>query len=124
MISKSTTAPLFIYGSRHGSIYNLTPTNLPKVIPAIQICYGDFHDYMETLKNLPEDMSFKKFLAYPEKIVTYLTPYDFSKPDCMSGCHYDNKVKIKCNKGYTEVTALMYDALVDLIKPDFYVGLT
>jgi|JI10StandDraft_1071094.scaffolds.fasta_scaffold4745125_1 hypothetical protein len=42
----------------------------------------------------------------------------------MSGCHYDTKVKIKCNKGYTEVTASMYDTLVDLIKPDYYVGLT
>lgn len=101
MIQKSTTAPMFIYGTRHGSFYNLTPTNLPKFIPAVQLCYGDFHDHTETIKNLPEGMSFKKFLSLPENVLTYFTPYDFSKPDCMSGCHQDTKVKIKCNKGYT-----------------------
>lgn len=53
MIPKSTTAPLFIYGTRHGSLYNLTPTNQPKIIPAIQLCYGDFYDYVETIKSLP-----------------------------------------------------------------------
>lgn len=101
MIQKSTTAPMFIYGTRHGSFYNLTPTNLPKFIPAVQLCYGDFHDHTETIKNLPEGMSFKKFLSLPENVLTYFTPYDFSKSDCMSGCHQDTKVKIKCNKGYT-----------------------
>lgn len=53
-----------------------------------------------------------------------MTPYDFYKEDCMSGSQHDTKVKIKCNKGYTEVTAQMYDQLVDVIKPDYFVGLT
>lgn len=69
-------------------------------------------------------MSFKKFLAYPESTITYLAPYDISKPDCMSGCHHDTKVKIKCNKGYTEVTAQMYDQMIELLKPDYFIGLT
>lgn len=115
---------MFIYGTRHGTLYNLTPTNLPKIVPAIQLCYGDFHDYAHTIKSLPEGMSFKKFIGFPENTVTYLTPYDFSKADCMSGCHHDARVKIKCNKGYTEVTAQMYDGMVDLLRPDFFVGLT
>jgi hypothetical protein len=51
MIPKST--PLFIYGSRHGTLYNLTPTNMPKNIPAVQLSYGDFHDHIETIANLP-----------------------------------------------------------------------
>jgi hypothetical protein len=45
MIPKSTTVPLFIYGTRHGTIYNLTPTNMPKNISAIQLSFGDFYDY-------------------------------------------------------------------------------
>ena len=52
-ISTVTASPLFIYGSRHGTLFNLTPTNLPKLIPAISLCYGDFHDHIDTLKNLP-----------------------------------------------------------------------
>lgn len=42
----------------------------------------------------------------------------------MTGCQNNSKVKIKCNKGYTEVTAAMYDKLVSIIKPDMYVTLT
>lgn len=63
-------------------------------------------------------------MSYPQETLTYLAPYDFSKPDCMTGCHYNNKVKIRCNKGYTEITAPLYDRMVELIKPDYFVGLT
>jgi hypothetical protein len=64
MLNKSTISPLFIYGTRHGTLYNLTPTNQPKHIPAIQLSYGDFHDYIETIKNLPSNLSFKKYLGF------------------------------------------------------------
>jgi len=37
-----TTKPILIFGTRHGSIYNLTPTNQPK-IQAIQLSVGDFY---------------------------------------------------------------------------------
>lgn len=63
MIQKST--PLLIYATRHGTIYNLTPTNQPKSINAVQLCYGDLHDYKEIFRNLPEGTSFKKFLSFP-----------------------------------------------------------
>lgn len=46
-------------------------------------------------------MTFKKFINFPEDTLTYLSPYDFSKEDCMTGCQNNSKVKIKCNKGYT-----------------------
>lgn len=69
-------------------------------------------------------MTFKKFINFPENTLTYLSPYDFSKEDCMTGCQNNSKVKIKCNKGYTQVTAQMYDKLVSIIKPDMYVTLT
>ena len=65
MIQKSTTSPLLIFGTRHGTIYNLTPKNLPALLPAVQICYGDIHDSSYTLSQLPEGMSFKKFLGFP-----------------------------------------------------------
>lgn len=79
MIAKSASTPLFIYGTRHGTLYNLTPTNMPKNIPAIQLSYGDFHDHIETLQNLPEGMTLKKFLLFPENTLTYMTPYNFAK---------------------------------------------
>lgn len=69
-------------------------------------------------------MSFKKFINYPSTTLTYLTPYDFSKPDCMTGSQHNDKVKIKTNKGYHQVTADQYDKLIDIIKPDYFVGLT
>ena len=69
-------------------------------------------------------MSVKKFLGFPEEALTYLTPYDHSKSDCLTGCQNNSKVKIKCNKGYTEITAEVYDTMIDAIKPDIVVGLT
>ena len=45
MIPK-TTKPLLIYGTRHSTIYNLTPYNQPQHIAAIQLSYGDLHDYI------------------------------------------------------------------------------
>ena len=52
MINKAKS-PLLIFASRHGTIYNITPSNLPSNIPALQLCYGDFHDHITTLNNLP-----------------------------------------------------------------------
>lgn len=69
-------------------------------------------------------MSFKKFLGYSNNILTYLTPYDFSKSNCMTGCQHNDKVKIKTNKGYHQVTAELYDQMIEAIKPDYFVGLT
>jgi hypothetical protein len=43
---------LLIFGTRHGSIYNLTPTNVPD-IKAIQLSYGDFFDKKDVFKSLP-----------------------------------------------------------------------
>jgi hypothetical protein len=57
-------------------------------------------------------MPFKKFINYPNTTLTYLTPYDFSKPDCMTGSQHNDKVKIKTNKGYHQVTADQYDKLI------------
>jgi hypothetical protein len=42
----------------------------------------------------------------------------------MSGCHYNTKVKIRSNRGYTEITAPLYDRMVKVMKPDYFVGLT
>lgn len=42
----------------------------------------------------------------------------------MTGCQNNSKVKIKSSKGYTEITADLYDKMIDLIKPDIFVGLT
>lgn len=43
MIGTKTTKPLLIFGTRHGSLYNLTPSNQPKV-SAISLSFGDFYD--------------------------------------------------------------------------------
>lgn len=121
---QETTKPLLIYGTRHGTLYNLTPCNQPEHIPAIQLSYGDLHDYVDTLQALPEHISVKKFLNFPENTQIYLAPYDFSKSDCMTGCQNNSQVKIKCSKGYTAIGAPEYDKMVELLKPDYFVGLT
>ena len=69
-------------------------------------------------------MTIKKFLNYPENTLLYLTPYDFSKADCITGSQNNSIVKIKCNKGYTAIDAPLYDQMVEAIKPDIFVGLT
>lgn len=79
MLKTAQSKPLLIFGTRHGCIYNLTPTNLPD-LPGVQLSFGDFFDNKETLRNLPEGISFKKFLGFKENIITYLSPYDFYKP--------------------------------------------
>ncbi len=43
MLKGTPSKPLLIFGSRHGSIYNLTPANLPE-LSAIQLSFGDFYD--------------------------------------------------------------------------------
>jgi hypothetical protein len=72
------TKPILIFGTRHGSVYNLTPSNLPS-IQAVQLSVGDFYESKKTIRNLPEGISFKKFLGFSEDMLTYLTPYDFYK---------------------------------------------
>ena len=57
-------------------------------------------------------------------MMMYMTPYDHSKADCMTGCQNNSKVKIKCNKGYTEINAQGYDKMAKLLNPDIVVGLT
>lgn len=78
MLNTVHTKPLLIFGSRHGSIHNLTPTNLPD-LPAVQLSFGDFFDNRDVIRSLPEGMSFKKFLGLKESVLTYLSPYDFYK---------------------------------------------
>jgi hypothetical protein len=63
MLSPTQAKPLLIFGTRHGSIYNLTPANLP-VLQAIQLSFGDFFDNKEIIKSFPEEMTLKKFLGY------------------------------------------------------------
>lgn len=119
----NTTKPLLVFGTRHGTVFNLTPTHLPQ-ISGIQLSVGDFYDHKDALQNLPEGMSFKKFLGFPENIATYLTPYDFYKPECMTGCDNSKIVKIKCSKGYTAFTAAEYDEVAKIVKPEYLVTLT
>ena len=115
--------PLLVFGTRHGMIFNITPSHLPD-LPAVQLSVGDFYDSKETLKVLPEDMSFKRYLGFKDSVKTYLSPYDFYKKEGMTGCEREKVVKIKCNRGYTEFTAEAYDEIAGLIKPDYLVTLT
>jgi hypothetical protein len=117
------TKPLLVFGTRHGTVFNLTPNHLPH-LPGIQLSVGDFWDHKEALKELPEGMNFKKFLGFKDNIVTYLTPYDFYKKECMTGCDNSNIVKIKCSKGYTSFTAAEYDEVAEILKPEYLVTLT
>lgn len=54
-------------------------------------------------------MTLKKFLGFSEKVLTYLTPYDFYKKECITGCHNNKFVKIKCDSGYCPISAQDYD---------------
>ena len=120
---ESKIKPLLVFGTRHGTIFNLTPTNLPN-LPAIQLSVGDFYDHREVLRSLPEGMTLKDFLGYKNNIATYLTPYDFYKKECMKGCENSKIVKIKCNNGYTEFNAHLYDEIANIIKPEYLVTMT
>jgi len=82
---ESKIKPLLIFGTRHGTIFNLTPSNLPD-LPGIHLSVGDFYDHREVIKSLPEGMTLKSFLGYKTSTVTYLAPYDFYKKECMTGC--------------------------------------
>jgi hypothetical protein len=57
--------PLLVFGTRHGTIFNLTPNHLPQ-LPGIQLSVGDFYDHKDALQHLPEGMTFKKFLGFKD----------------------------------------------------------
>ena len=44
--------PLLVFGTRHGTIFNITPSHLAE-IAAVQLSVGDFYDSKETLNALP-----------------------------------------------------------------------
>ena len=50
-------------------------------------------------------MTFKKFLGFPSSLKTYLSPFDFYKPEPISGSQNNKFVKIKCLNGYMSVNA-------------------
>lgn len=56
--------PIFVFGTRHGTIYNLTPSNLP-AISGIQLSVGDLYENKETIKELPAELPLAKFLGFP-----------------------------------------------------------
>jgi hypothetical protein len=115
--------PTLIFSTRTGTPYNLTPSNQPD-IHALHLVAGDFLHLKKILQQLPPDLPFKKFIGCKSpNIKTYLTPYDFSKPKSMNGCHGD-KVKVMGNQGYKEMSSFDYYELVELIKPDYWVGMT
>jgi hypothetical protein len=74
-----------VFGTRHGTIFNITPSHLP-AISGVQLSVGDFYDFKETLKVLPEGMDVKKYLGYDQSVATYLSPYDFYKKEVYTGC--------------------------------------
>lgn len=41
--------PLLVFGTRHGTIFNLTPSHLPN-LPGLQLSVGDFYDHKDILK--------------------------------------------------------------------------
>lgn len=114
--------PLLVFSTRTGTPYNLTPANQPKM-KAIQLSAGDFMHMKPVLKALPQHLSFKKFIGCTEDVLTYLTPYDYNVQHGMNGCKGE-KIKIMCRNGYQEVSWYEYYELVELIRPDFWVGLT
>ena len=105
-IPPTTIKPILLFSSRTGTLYNLTPSNYPKIqgYTGIHLSAGDFMHLKSTLAKIPHsNLTFKKFLGYKddENILTYLAPYDYYKESCMNGCQ-GNKVKIMGNKGYQE----------------------
>lgn len=46
--SKPKVKPLFVFGTRHGTIYNITPSHLAP-LPAIQLSVADLYENKETL---------------------------------------------------------------------------
>ncbi len=46
--SKLKVKPLFVFGTRHGTIYNITPSHLAP-LPAIQLSVADLYENKETL---------------------------------------------------------------------------
>jgi len=114
---------LFIYGTRHGTIYNITANHLPQ-IEAIQLSVGDFHDHRHTIKSLPNNISFRKYLGFPEEITTYLSSYDLHKKQCILSGDNSQITKIRCSNGFTPFSASDYDEMAELIKPNYLVTLT
>ena len=115
--------PTLLLTSRMGALYNLTPSNQHN-IEAVQLSVGDFMHMKDVLSQLPQHLSFKKFLGYSEDVLTCLTPHDHYKEKCMQGCGEEDQIEVFSNKGYIKLSSKEYLDYVYLMKPDLWMGFT
>lgn len=121
LISKQQ--PTLLLTTRMGTLYNLTPSNQTNV-QAVQLSVGDFLHLRDVISQLPQGMTFKKYLAYKNSVLLYLSPHDYYKQKCMIGCFQQDQIKVFSNKGYIKFSDKEYYQFVALTKPDIWVGFT
>ncbi|CAK65850.1 unnamed protein product (macronuclear) [Paramecium tetraurelia] len=119
-------SPLFIYSTRIGAYYHLTPFNQQTLnLETALISAGDFFHMENTLKKLESqpNMSFRKYINQ-EKKTLYMSSIDNYKMKCVERSSNYDGVKITQLGGNKFIKNQQYNNLARLINPDILVSLT
>ncbi|CAD8063904.1 unnamed protein product [Paramecium sonneborni] len=119
-------SPLFIYTTRMGSYYHLTPFNQQALnLDTCLLSAGDFIQMENTLKKLQSEtnISFRQYINQEGKIL-YMTSIDSYKMKCVEGLSNLDGVKITSLEGKKIFTNQQYNNLARLINPEILVSLT
>ncbi|CAK73353.1 unnamed protein product (macronuclear) [Paramecium tetraurelia] len=119
-------SPLFIYTTRMGSYYHLTPFNQQTLnLDTCLLSAGDFLHMENTLKLLQSEtnISFRQYINQENKIL-YMTSIDSYKMKCVEGSSNKDGVKIAQLEGIKPMTNQQYIELAKTINPEMLVSLT
>ncbi|CAD8057738.1 unnamed protein product [Paramecium primaurelia] len=119
-------SPLFIYTTRMGAYYHLTPFNQQSLnLDTCLISAGDFFHMENTLNKLQSEtnISFRQYINQENKTL-YMTSIDSYKIKCVEGQSNQDGVKIAQLEGIKPITNQQYNKLARLINPEILVSLT
>lgn len=119
------TSPQFIYNTRMGSFYHLTPTNLaPLQLDSALLSVGDFVHMKPTLEKLANHkITIPKYLNLENHFLC-LSSIDGYKMKCVEGVAQVDAVKIYQKEGKKLFRNQDYNALAKLINPHIMISLT
>lgn len=110
----------FAYQARENMLYNLTPFNQKRLhIPFVQLLSGDLLPITEVIEKLPENMSLKQFLGFPDHPV-YLSTLNPSEK-LTKGSNDKQSITIKSRKSFTTMKIDTFLQFATKLKPEVLV---
>lgn len=110
----------FAYLARENMLYNLTPFNQKRLhIPFVQLQSGDMLPISEVIEKLPENLSLKQFMGFPNQPI-YLSTLDPSEK-LTKGSNDKFTITIKSRKSYTTMSIDQFLDFATKLNPEILV---